>query len=157
MTPQEPQLKRAAVFVDGQNLFYAVRDAFGYIYPNFDILKLAQAICAKQGWQLVQTAFYTGVPSALDIAFWHQFCVAKLGVTGHQGIKVFSRPLRYRNKVIMLPDGTASAAMVGQEKGVDVPVSPTATNRRGVNKTDWMSFDRALYDACLDKNDYRHK
>ena len=35
------------------------------------------------------------------------------------------------------------------------PVSPTARNRRGINKTDWVSIDRAIYDACLDHRDYR--
>ena len=112
--------KRVAVFVDGQNLFYAAKDAFGYIYPNYDILKLSEVVCNKQSWQIVQVAFYTGVPSPLENEPGHQFWVAKLGSMGHQGIKVFSRPLRYRNKVIELPDGTASAIIVGQEKGVDV-------------------------------------
>ena len=35
------------------------------------------------------------------------------------------------------------------------PVSPTARNRRGINKTDWVPIDRAIYDACLDLRDYR--
>jgi len=37
------------------------------------------------------------------------------------------------------------------------PVSPTITNRRGVNKTDWIQIDRATYDACIDPADYRPK
>jgi len=37
------------------------------------------------------------------------------------------------------------------------PYSPTSQNRRGVNKTDWIRIDRALYDQCLDKADYRPK
>jgi hypothetical protein len=37
------------------------------------------------------------------------------------------------------------------------PVSPTCVNVRGINKTDWIEIDRALYDACLDPNDYRLK
>jgi hypothetical protein len=35
------------------------------------------------------------------------------------------------------------------------PQSPTARNRRGVNKTDWIPIDRTMYDACIDSNDYR--
>jgi hypothetical protein len=35
------------------------------------------------------------------------------------------------------------------------PVSPTAQNRRGINKTDWITIDRATYDACIDARDYR--
>lgn len=37
------------------------------------------------------------------------------------------------------------------------PVSPTATNRRGINKTDWIEIDRTLYDSCIDPRDYRPK
>jgi len=32
--PIEPQKKRIIAFFDGQNLFYAVKYAFGYSYPN---------------------------------------------------------------------------------------------------------------------------
>jgi hypothetical protein len=35
------------------------------------------------------------------------------------------------------------------------PVSPAASNRRGINSTDWIPIDRALYDQCLDRRDYR--
>ena len=37
------------------------------------------------------------------------------------------------------------------------PSSPAATNRRGINKTDWIPIDRVTYDACLDPYDYRPK
>jgi hypothetical protein len=37
------------------------------------------------------------------------------------------------------------------------PFSPTSRNRRGIEKTDWIRIDRALYDACLDRRDYRPK
>jgi len=35
------------------------------------------------------------------------------------------------------------------------PLSGTASNTRGINKTDWIPIDRALYDACIDPRDYR--
>jgi len=35
------------------------------------------------------------------------------------------------------------------------PVSPTLTNTRGINKTDWIRIDRATYDGALDPFDYR--
>jgi hypothetical protein len=123
-----------------------------------------------------------------------------------QGIRTFSRSLRYRNQTIALPDGTQHVALVGQEKGIDVrlaldvvrgalrdeydvalvfsqdqdlsevadevrtiatqqdrwikiasafPASPTSTNKRGINKTDWIQITRAEYDRCIDPNDYR--
>lgn len=35
------------------------------------------------------------------------------------------------------------------------PSSPTMKNKRGINKTEWIQIDRALYDKCLDHRDYR--
>ena len=35
------------------------------------------------------------------------------------------------------------------------PSSSTASNKRGINKTDWIQIDRTLYDACIDRHDYR--
>jgi uncharacterized LabA/DUF88 family protein len=204
--PPEPPEKRAVVFVDGQNLFHATREAFGYTYPNYDVAALAGRLCQSNGWTLTQTRFYTGIPERLDNAFWHDFWAGKLAVMGRQGIQVFSRSLRYRNRTVRLPDGTTHAFLTGEEKGIDVrlaldvirmahrqeldvavilsqdqdlsevaaeirtiareqnrwikiasafPVSPTSRNRRGVNRTDWLPIDRALYDACVDRRDYR--
>lgn len=67
----EPSEKRAITFVDGQNLFHVVRESFGYPYPNYDVQCLAEAICRSNGWRLVQTRFYTGLPDATDDPFWN--------------------------------------------------------------------------------------
>ena len=37
------------------------------------------------------------------------------------------------------------------------PSSPTCSNRRGINGSDWIRVDRGTYDACLDPRDYRPK
>ncbi len=37
------------------------------------------------------------------------------------------------------------------------PVGRSASNHRGINKTDWIEIDRAMYDACRDRRDYRPK
>lgn len=204
----EPEKKRAIIFVDGQNLFHAAREAFGYHYPNYNIAKLGRLVCEKQSWTCTAVRFYTGVPNAEDDAFWNHFWIAKLGAMGRRDVTVFSRSLRYRNKTISLPDGGEHSFLVGQEKGIDIrialdvvraarrsecdvavvfsqdqdmsevadevrsiareqkrwfkiasayPCSPTSQNRRGVNKTDWIRIDRALYDQCLDPADYRPK
>jgi uncharacterized LabA/DUF88 family protein len=206
--PSEPAQKRAIAFIDGQNLFHAAREAFGHRYPNYDLRTLALALCRKQGWTLTGLRFYTGVPDARDNGFWHHFWTAKLSKMGREGVVTFSRPLRYRNQTLRLPDGTEHVMLVGQEKGVDIrialdivrfahesvydvalvfsqdqdlsevadevrrisleqkrwlkvasafPSSPTARNQRGINKTDWIRIDRATYDACLDRRDYRPK
>ena len=204
----EPTNKRAVAFFDGQNLFNAAKEAFGYPYPNYDVQKLAQAVCDQQGWVLSGIQFYSGIPDQAIDPDRHHFWSAKLAVMGTRGVRSFTRPLRYQNKLISLPNGSITTTLVGREKGIDVrialdivrlaldnrydialvfsqdqdlsevaneirliarreqrwiniasafPVSPTAQNRRGINGTDWIKIDRALYDTCLDANDYRRK
>ena len=116
----EPTIKRAMAFIDGQNLFYAVKNAFGYKYPNYDVGALAGKVCQLQNWQLTQTRFYTGFPSPLDDPAWNHFWRAKFTQMIRHGIHVFSRPLRYRLQTVRLPDGRDHSVAVAQEKGVDV-------------------------------------
>lgn len=206
--PTAPTIKRACVFIDGQNLFWAARHSFGYRFPNYDPLLLARAITQPRGWTLDSVHFYTGIPEICDDEFWNKFWTAKLAVMGSRRIMTYSRHLKYRNQTIRLPDGTETSILVGQEKGIDIrialdivrmarmnkldvaiifsqdqdlsevvdevrqisiqqnrwikvacafPASPTSTNKRGINGADWIPLDRATYDACLDKNDYRPK
>lgn len=42
---------------------------------------------------------------------------------GRQGVRVFSRPLRYRNRVVQLPNGSKHSFLAGEEKGVDVRIA----------------------------------
>lgn len=121
--PVEPPAKCAVAFVDGQNLFYAAREAFGYTYPNYDASALARYLCEGRGWTLTQVRFYTGIPDPEDNAFWHGFWSAKLAVMGKEGVHVFSRALRYRNKTVRLPDGTPHTFLTGEEKGIDVRIA----------------------------------
>jgi len=118
--PVEPPVKRVVAFVDGQNLFHAAREAFGYSFPNYDPLKLAETVCTAQGWALARVRFYTGVPSAQDDPRWNHFWNAKLAVLGTRNVVTFSRPLRYQNTRIKLPDGREHTVLVGHEKGVDI-------------------------------------
>ncbi|MBN1343600.1 MAG: NYN domain-containing protein [Phycisphaerae bacterium] len=206
--PAEPTVKRTIAFIDGQNLFYAVKRAFGYGYPNYNALALVEAACRAKGWSATATRFYTGVPNATDNPFWNHFWTAKLALMGTRGVTTFSRPLKYRNQTVRLPNGQATTVLVGQEKGIDIrialdvvrmaregvydvalifsqdqdlseaadevksvsmaqdrwikiacafPVSPTYTNTRGINNTHWVKINRALYDGCIDQNDYRPK
>jgi len=46
--PPEPADKRAFVFIDGQNLFYAAKQAFGYNFPNYDPQRLAQWVATQK-------------------------------------------------------------------------------------------------------------
>lgn len=42
---------------------------------------------------------------------------------GRQGVQVFSRSLRYRNRIVKLPDGTTHTFLSGEEKGIDVRIA----------------------------------
>ncbi len=205
---KEPSEKHAIVFFDEQNLFYAVKEAFGYTYPNYDVPALAEWVCGHNSWILEEVRFYTGIPDVEDDPKWNTFWSRKLSVMGKMGVRVFSRPLRYRNQTVVLPDGSQRTVLVGQEKGVDVrlaldvvqvtregkcdvivlfsqdqdlsevaeeirviarqqsrwikiasafPVSPTYIINRGIDKTDWIHITRQVYDACIDRRDYRQE
>jgi uncharacterized LabA/DUF88 family protein len=119
----EPATKRAVVFFDGQNLYRAAKDAFGYHFPNYDPLALAEAVCGRHGWDPAEARFYTGVPDAHDDARWNHFWTAKLAQMGRNGVYTFARSLRYRNQRVRLPDGTEQTFLVGQEKGIDVRIA----------------------------------
>ena len=118
----EPTNKKAVAFFDGQNLFYAAKEAFGYPYPNYDPLVLARRICDGKRWSLESVRFYTGVPEVSDKPFWHHFWNNKLAVMGKKGVQTFRRPLRYRNQIV-IADGKTVTALVGQEKGVDIRIA----------------------------------
>jgi uncharacterized LabA/DUF88 family protein len=121
--PLEPEIKRAVSFFDGQNLFHSAKAAFGYTFPNVDPIALAEIVCAKNGWLNAGVRFYTGVPDAIDNAFWNHFWVAKAAQLRRRGAYVYTRPLRYRNRRIHLPDGTVHTILEGDEKGIDVRIA----------------------------------
>ncbi|HSA33036.1 MAG TPA: NYN domain-containing protein [bacterium] len=121
MSKIEPKEKRVAAFFDGQNLFRAAKESFGWSYPNYDPLRLSQAICSEKGWSLETVHFYTGIPDVSDSR--HAFWTKKLLFMEQQGIVVFKRQLRYRNQEVSLPDGRKTTVLVGQEKGVDVRIA----------------------------------
>jgi uncharacterized LabA/DUF88 family protein len=80
-------------------------------------------VCKKHGWNLVQAKFYTGVPDASDDAMWNRFWVGKMAVMGKASIEVFSRPLRYRNDTVKLPNGSTHTFLRGSEKGIDIRIA----------------------------------
>jgi uncharacterized LabA/DUF88 family protein len=231
----EPAVKRTIAFIDGQNLFHAAKSAFGYSFPNYDPVALADRVCAANGWTRSQIRFYTGMPGAAEDPGRHRFWTNKLVVLRRQGVHVYTRPLRYRDKVthwpgtvrILLPGGVELPAGTpldrddgsllpagtqfrvsssADEKGVDIrialdilklafanaydvavvfsqdqdlsevaeeipaiarlqrrwiksacafPDSAASHNHRGINRTQWVPIDKAIYDACIDPFDYR--
>ncbi|MDO8723859.1 MAG: NYN domain-containing protein [Syntrophales bacterium] len=134
--PEEPVVKRTCVFIDGQNLYWAARHAFGYHYPNYDPLLLAQAVTQSRNLNLDTIHFYTGLPDIRDNDFWNKFWTAKLAVMGSRGIVTYSRHLKYRNQTIRMPDGTETTVLVGQEKGIDIRIALDVVRMARQNKLD---------------------
>ncbi len=117
--PTEPL--RAVAFFDGQNLFRAAKEAFGYGYPNYHPVRLAEAVCVLKEWKLEQVRFYTGIPddpSDSRRGFWDN----KLAHLGRLGVHTFKRETRY-----------------GREKGVDLRIALDAVR---------LALDRA-YDVAV--------
>lgn len=126
MTPPPPTLDRLIAFVDGQALYRAAKDAFGYNHPNYDVQKLTEQIARIYGWQLCKIYFYTGIPNpkeSKEAKFWHQFWNAKLAVMGTRGIKIFTREIRYQNEKVKLKNSSIEVIRVGHEKGIDVRIA----------------------------------
>ena len=151
--PVEPSVRRTVAFVDGQNLFYAAKKAFGHRFPNYDPKALADRIAQGRGWTLSQTFFYTGILDRADNPFWNHFWTAKLAVMGTRGIQTFSRSLRYRNQTVRLPGGGATTILVGEEKGVDVRLALDVVRMARENRYDValiFSQDQDLSEAAAE-------
>lgn len=121
--PSEPSIKRAITFIDGQNLYHSVKEAFGYPYPNYDPLKLSEAVCTQHGFHLEQVRFYTGVPKQNDNTFWHEFWRKKIQFMKTRNIHVYTRELVYRNQTVQGSNGQILTTLVGSEKGIDVRIA----------------------------------
>lgn len=119
----EPLIKRLCVFFDGQNLYHSAKEAFGYTYPNFDPVALAQDVAHQNGWEDPTVRFYTGMPSPSFDPRWSQFWSSKLQVLGSRGVVTFTRALRYQKYETMNSDGSKATKYIGQEKGIDVRIA----------------------------------
>jgi hypothetical protein len=174
--------KYAMAFFDGQNLFQHAKEAFGHHHPNYDPKKLHHAVCEALGLTPNLTRFYTGVPSESESKMWSGYWSNRVLAMKRAGILETTRKLRYHKEIIERSDGTSQVISTPQEKGIDVrialdlvacarrkefqversieivcafPDSPSASYRRGVERTTWFKMDQAFYDACIDHRDYR--
>lgn len=114
---------RAVAFVDGQNLYHAVRRCFGYPLPNYDVTRLARAVCASRGWGLREVRFYTSIRRPGDEPFWCGFWNAMLHSMARRGVRVFARPLVYRRVTVRPGLGDVHGFLARQEKGIDVRIA----------------------------------
>jgi hypothetical protein len=148
--PFEPPVKRTIAFVDGQNLFHNVRNVFGYTFPNYDVVYRNKTIQVPGfGPYTFLAGEEKGIDvrlalDALDAAHQWQFDVA-LVFSQDQDLSELASLIRqvagFQNRWIKI----ASA----------FPDHPGASNRRGINRTDWCPIDKPTYDACIDPRDYR--
>ena len=151
-SPPEPASKRAITFVDGQNLYRCVKDTFGCSHPNYDVGQLSRVVCERAGLLLSGARFYTGVPDASDDAKWHNFWSKKLLAISRQGVRTFSRPLRYRNETIPLDGGTLRRRQA-REKGIDVRIAidlVTLAYRREYDVAVVFSQDQDLSEVAIE-------
>lgn len=116
----EPPVKRAVAFFDGQNLFRHAKEAFGHFHPNYDPKKLFDAICSQHGWEAHGIRFYTGTPALDKNPQWHAYWANRLLTMRRAGILVTSRVLRYHDTEVTQADGTVETISVPHEKGIDV-------------------------------------
>jgi hypothetical protein len=60
-----------------------------------------------------------------------------------------------------LSEAATELRLIAAEQGRTVrmasafPVGPSGSGARGIDRTEWIRIDRALYEACLDPRDYR--
>lgn len=110
-------------FFDVQNLFRHAKDAFGHIHPNFDPLKLHQAVCRHHCWNPNLVRFYTGVPDFARDPKWSTYWSNRVMALKRSGVHVTTRKLRYSLEEIELPDGEVQIVESCAEKGIDIRIA----------------------------------
>ena len=127
--PEEPRVKRAVAFIDGQNLYHAARKRFKAKFPDYDAPALARAVCSGRGWELIQTRFYTGVHKIEFNAIWHLFWHKKFAVMKRQqNVEVISRELMYVNERADPGEGSRhlqrpEKRVIALEKNIDLCIA----------------------------------
>jgi uncharacterized LabA/DUF88 family protein len=121
VTEQRPLY--AMAFVDGQNLFQHAKVAFGHHHPNYDPVRLHQAVCRSQGWAPSLVRFYTGVPDAARDPKWHGYWARRALALKHAGVTVTTRRLQYRYRDAYNEYGDLEQIEIAQEKGVDIRIA----------------------------------
>jgi uncharacterized LabA/DUF88 family protein len=125
---QEPAIKNAMAFIDGQNLFWRAKKEFGHRLPNYDPVRLHRAVCAELGWRATLTRFYTGVPDSRQSPMWASYWSNRVLAFKQSGVIATTRLLKYRNEsvigldgeAVLEADGTPRTITTAHEKGIDV-------------------------------------
>lgn len=125
---EEPAVKYAMAFFDGQNLYQHAKDAFGHHHPNYDPIKLHAAVCQAKGWTPNLVRFYTGIPDPKESEMWSGYWSSRILAMKRAGIVVTTRKLRYRKEPVVV-DGIEEIVTTPQEKGVDVRMALDIVSR----------------------------
>lgn len=119
----------AMAFFDGQNLYRHAKEAFGYHHPNYDPVKLHEAVCADRGWIPNLVRFYTGVPDQKISPMWAAYWSNRVLSLKRRGVLVTTRPIRYHREQVVGADGTPNEVVTPQEKGIDVRLALDLVSR----------------------------
>lgn len=115
---------RAIVFIDGQNLYFGLNNAFslGAKYPTYDPKLIGIHACelvsplVEGDVTLEETRFYTGIPrDTPEEETRYKFWQRKLDKAKHDNVTVITRTLQYTP----MPDG----GFIRREKGIDVRIA----------------------------------
>lgn len=152
----EPAIKRAVAFFDGQNLYRHAKEAFSYHHPNYHPKKLFDAVCAELDFDNHGVRFYTGTPDFKHSELWHGYWNNRLLSMRRAGILVTSRPVRYHTNEILLPDGSVQMIETPHEKGIDLRIGLDLVRMAGADQFDVaviFSQDQDLAEAAKDVRD----
>ncbi len=156
----EPTVKRAVSFYDGQNLFRHAMAAFGHYHPNYDPAKLSDAVCRENDWQNYGVRFYTGVPDAVRDPMWYGYWQSRFLAMQRAGITVTARPLRYQIENEILTDGANREKIVArQEKGIDLRIGLDVVRMARVGQLDVaviFSQDQDLAEVAQEIREISH-
>lgn len=152
----EPSVKRAVAFFDGQNLYRHAKEAFGHHHPNYHPIKLFDAVCLDKVWKNCGVRFYTGTPDAAHSEMWHGYWTNRTLAMTRVGILVTKRPIRYHVQEVELEDGTTQTVETPHEKGIDLRIGLDVVRLARTNQLDVaviFSQDQDLAEAAQDIRD----
>lgn len=153
-TPSDEAVKprpSAAIFIDSNNLFHAMNDAFGEGRHN--IVTLAHLVCAKRGWTPGQINYYCGLPKKDHDPKGFIAATRRVDYLRRHGVNVVTRDLIYRTKKVVGPAGEQTIVTNVSEKGIDVRIALDVVRSAYENTADAIiifSQDQDLSEVALD-------
>lgn len=126
VTVDTTKVLRVNAFFDAQNLFNSAKRCFGYKFPNYDPVRLAQEINTlraaekneKREINLIN--FYTGYPPKDKNEVLNGFWQNKFNDLRRKGVRVKARQLVYRERQFEFDKVTISIKDFPIEKGIDL-------------------------------------